>query len=247
MDFEENIIVVLYKTTSKQHLNQYIQIQRMFPCVSFRSEREVSADFLNVVMNSEFIMFLCDDTIFVRKFRFLDMITTLKENLDCIGFSLRLGRNISYCYPYATTYKETPNFVELTNELLKFDWTHQIYDFGYPMELSSSIYRSSDILELSGGVKYSSLHNVESSLDNRKIQMIEDKPMLLCFSVSHAFSNPINLTSGISGNRVGSDTRYSVNSLADKFDEGWKIDVVALEDFTSIACHQEVPLSFIER
>ena len=38
LDFEESIVTILYRTTSTQHQKQYIQIQKMFPSISFRRE-----------------------------------------------------------------------------------------------------------------------------------------------------------------------------------------------------------------
>jgi len=246
LDFEESVVTILYKTTAPQHQNQYVEIQKMFPSINFRRDKELSTDFLNVVINSQYIMFLVDDSIFVREFRFSDVITALDKNLDCVGFSLRLGKNISYSYPHNQN-QDKISFSELDNEMLKFDWTQYTYDFGYPMEISSSIYCSYDILELAMGVKFSSVNNIESVLDAKKTLLKKDKPMLMCFSVSHAFANPINITSGLVGNRVGSNVEYSLNSLADEFDAGYKVDVSSFKDFTPIGCHQEVSLPWIER
>jgi hypothetical protein len=245
-DFNESDVVVLYKTSTRQHYNQYIEVKRMFPGVLFRMENNIASDFIDIVENSKYALLLCDDTLFVRDFELLKIVQLLEKHSDCIGFSLRLGKNVLYSYPHNCA-QDKVVFTELGGDILKFNWTLYKCDFGYPMELSSSFYRSADILQLAEGVDLHTLHHIESSLWNSSKQTGQWKPNLLCFTTSHAFSNPMNLTSIHSANRFSKREEFSVSKLAELFDKGFKIDILPFDNIVPISCHQEFAYSWIER
>jgi hypothetical protein len=69
-------------------------------------------------------------------------------------------------------------------------------------------------------------------------------PFLLCWEASVAFSAPVNRVQQVFDNRSGGEAALSVNSLANLFDDGQRIDLGPLEGFVPNACHQEVSLSF---
>jgi hypothetical protein len=244
LDFER--VQIVYKTTTERHERQYEELKRLYPAISFSPERTIAFDYMDVVRSSWHVMFLTDDSIFLRDFRIAEIEKSLGEHGDCIGFSLRLGRNITYSYPHDCS-QDAVEFVEAGNGVLGLNWTLYKCDFGYPMELSGSMYRSSDLLFLSKGMNMSTLHHVESSLDRRVKDVGRDKCGLLCYPISHVFSAPMNLTSAISQNRASNTAEYSVDAMAEKFDEGYKIDVSLFRDFVPSACHQEVTFSWKRR
>lgn len=246
LDFKEEDIQILFKVTTDQHRKQYENIHSLYPGIVFCEEQHIAEDVLRIIRQPNHILFLCDDSIFVRSFWISDVIKLLEENPDCIGFSLRLGRNITYSYPHDRK-QDTISFEEVKEKILKLNWTQYTCDFGYPMEISSSLYRSSDLLMLSKGADFHTLHHVESSLNCRKEQLKRQRPNLLCFETSRAFSNPMNLTSSYSQNRVSKNEEFSLQRMADKFDEGYKIDISIFDNFTPSSCHQEVPFSWIGR
>lgn len=84
------------------------------------------------------VLFLVDDNLFVRRFAISDIVRALRAHPQAIGFSLRLGRNTTYCYSLDRQ-QAVPTFSLVEDNMLTFDWTAAECDFGYPLELSSSV------------------------------------------------------------------------------------------------------------
>jgi hypothetical protein len=95
-------------------------------------------------------------------------------------------------------------------------------------------------------VKFSDPNTLESQLALQAKRFIRRHPLLLCPEVSVAFSAPLNRVQDVYTNRSGASPEWSSERLADRFDEGYRLDVGALDGFVPAACHQEVELSFIK-
>lgn len=194
------------------------------------------------------ILFLVDDNIFIRDFSLSEAVQTLTQHPQAIGFSLRLGRNTNFSY-MANTYQNLPEFQTASpnGNILKFQWTNGEYDFGYPLEVSSSIYRLKDILPLILGIRFNTPNFLEGHMAQRANKFLKLLPELLCYQESVTFCNPINLVQNVSANRAGSSVSLSTQALARLFDEGYSVDVEKYIGFTPNSCHQEVELRIKKR
>jgi hypothetical protein len=190
-----------------------------------------------------FILFLVDDNLFIKDFRLKDAIPALQEHTDSISFSLRLGRNTTYCYAHAVP-QPLPPFTAVRTNILKFNWITASNDFNYPLEVSSSVYRLKDIIPFIIHFGFTNPNYLESGMSSRWRQFTSTLPSMLCFETSVTFCNPINMVQTVSANRTGTSQSYSAEELAKKFDQGSRIDVAAYTGFTPNACHQEVDLLF---
>ena len=238
---------VLYLVTTEQHERQYKQLEETHDWVKFQREKNIESDILSLLQDTEHVTFFTDDSICIRDFRIKEVAEMLQAQQDSIGFSLRLGRNITYSYPHSCS-QDKVDFEEIAANILKINWTKYKCDFGYPMELSSSVYRTSEILQMLCGTNMSTLKHVENSLWQRsKQKMTNKKPYLLCYPVSRTFSNALNITAPDTGNRYSKRQDCTIEKMADNFDEGYKIDVSTFDIFTPIGCHQEVDLSWVKR
>ena len=193
-----------------------------------------------------YVLFLVDDNIFVRKFTLRDVRDALDVHRDAIGFSLRLGTNINYCYPLNRA-QSIPAYSQLENHMLKFNWTASDCDFGYPLEVSSSVYRLDELFPLLCSLPFENPNQLEEKMAALAIRLRGIKPYLLCYDVSVAFCNPINIVQTVGENRAGSSAEYSSESLAKSFDQGSRIRVEEYKNFIPNACHQEVDLVFERR
>src|SRR5205814_1009880 len=127
----------------------------------------------------ERVLFLVDDNIFIRPFRMEDVAGALHASPSAVGFSLRLGRNISRCYPLGDSAQQLPPAEEVTPGILRYPWAEAIHDFGYPLEVSSSVYRMTDIgpeIARMNGVK--NPNQLEELLDAGKPRFGESHPHL---------------------------------------------------------------------
>jgi len=234
---------VLYKASNQLHRGQYERLKEKFRDVSFVEEEDFKKQVLAVVAGCEYVLFLVDDNLFVGDFSIVDVIVSLQNNADAIGFSLRLGRNTTCCYA-RNAEQRVPAFQGADGGILKYDWTLAEHDFGYPLELSSSIYRTADILGLLRQVEFSNPNTLEAAMAANSHLYRQVRNSLLCFEQSVAFCAPLNMVQTVWNNRVGRNDNYSVERLAQVFEQGGRIDVERYSGFVPKSCHQEVELYF---
>jgi len=195
---------------------------------------------------TDWILFLVDDTIFVRHFSLDGGRAALQRYPDALGLSLRLGRNTDHCYVLRRQ-QLLPEFAEAGNGMLRYKWAEADGDFAYPLELSSSLYRLRDIVPLVGGLAFTDPNTLESQMAVKARRFSRSHPYMLCLESSVAFSAPVNRVQRIYENRSGVSPALSTEGLAATFDRGLRIDVASMSGFVPSACHQEVEFSFAPR
>lgn len=194
----------------------------------------------------DYVLFLVDDNLFVRDFSMLEVLNALASNSDTVGVSLRLGTNTTFCYALSKK-QNLPQFIRISDSILKFDWTISDADFGYPLEISSSVYRMKDILPLIFSIPFENPNTLEGHLAQKAKRLRKRLPALLCFEQTVAFCNPINKVQNTNDNLFGIGISYSSNDLAQLFDEGYRIDINSYDNYLPNACHQEVELNLIKK
>jgi hypothetical protein len=188
----------------------------------------------------EQLLFLVDDNIFVRPFSLHAIRDALDQQPSAVGFSLRVGRNTTTCYSMSCA-QPLPDFQPIDGGL-RFRWVGQTGDFGYPIEVSSSVYRTADLIGLLRTLPYTNPNRLEQVLSSSSSFFALGKPDLLCFDQSVAFCAPINKVQTILDNRAGECDDYSSEVLLGRFLEGQRVDVEALRDFVPQAAHVEIDL-----
>ena len=237
-------VQVLYTSSSYFHETQYRQMAQRFPDVTFMREHDFKKDLLACLIGHDYVFFMVDDNIFVKDFLLKDIIEALNRNHRAIGFSLRLGRNTGYCYMQRRD-QSLPPFSDAGEDLLLFDWTSGESDFAYPLEVSSSVYRVSDIEPLLKHLDFSNPNILEATLDANKSTYQATKPNLLCYGSSVAFCNPANKVQTVfTANRAGEDNAYGAVRLANIFAKGYRINIEEYSGFVPRSCHQEVDYVF---
>lgn len=202
--------------------------------------------FIAVPSTESTVLFMVDDTIFTSEFNLAEISAALMAHPDVLGFSLRLGKNISYSYMVRRA-EAQPIFNLAATNILKFRWTDGDMDFNYPLELSSSVYRLEDVIFSLVGLYYKNPNSLEGGMNINKIRFLSSRPKLLCYSSSVAFCNPINIVQDVSmENRRGNRVQYSSNELAELFDQGKRINIDPFYHFVPNSCHIEMDLSFYQ-
>ncbi len=192
------------------------------------------------------VMFLVDDNLFIRDFSMQQVVRKLDATPSSIGFSLRVGKNTSYCYSNRCD-QAFPRFTERGDGILEFSWPGQEGDFGYPLEVSSSVYRTVDVITLLRTLPYSNPNRLEQGLSVSSRLFARKHGRLLCFEQSVAFCAPVNKVQSILDNRAGSTDEYSSGALNRLFLDGARIDVEKLNCFVPNAAHQEIDLPLIRQ
>jgi len=235
----------LYKASNQFCRRQYEKLKEKFRDVSFIEEVDFKEQVLAVVGGFEYVLFLVDDNLFVRDFYLADIVKSLRGNDDAVGFSLRVGRNTTYCYAHDAG-QQAPAFRQVDDRILKYDWTRAEHDFGYPLEVSSSVYRTDDILELLRKAEFNNPNTLEWAMAANSHFYQRSRNSLLCFESSVAFCAPVNMVQTVWDNRAGDNRDYSVDKLAVMFENGSRIDVERYSGVVPNSCHQEVELYFTD-
>lgn len=244
-DPDEVRLAILYKTSTPADEDQYRTLKRKYGTVVFLAEDDFKANLLSLLRGRSSILFLVDDNIFVSEFFVKDIKECLHRHPDALGFSLRLGKNTTYCY-MADKYQSLPSFLPIEKSVLKYVWTTAELDFAYPLELSSSFYRVADILPFFERVDFKNPNTLESAMDTNKSSFAQTKSSLLCFERSVAFCNPINMVQTMWTNRAGKGARYSAEKLSELFSQGYRIEAVRFTGFIPRSCHQEADFEFTQ-
>ena len=208
-----------------------------------RNEQRKIASRKYPVAGTSYILFLVDDNIFVRDFSISEVTQALGSVPEALGFSLRLGKNTTYCYSRGA-YQRLPSFSQLADRVLGYAWLDADFDFGYPLEVSSSVYRARKIGSLIATLRFHQPNKLEGRLARCSRLFQDTCPRLLCFETSVAFCNPVNMVQQIVLNRAGESAAFTVRELAERFEHGERIDVKSLSGFVPNGCHQEVEISF---
>jgi hypothetical protein len=202
--------------------------------------------YLSLPYTNESVMFLVDDSIFTSGFNVTKISSALSANPNALGFSLRLGKNVTYSYMLRQDQKQ-PIFLDLGDNIQKFNWVDSEKDFNYPLEVSSSIYRTIDIIKSIIGSHFSNPNFLEGVMNVNKNKFSSSHPNLLCYTNSVAFCNPINIVQSASlENRQGEQFKYSSTELADLFDKGKRINIDPYTHYLTNSCHTELKLHFRE-
>lgn len=258
-------VTVIWKASTDRHVDAYGKLidegrSERAGLVQFHRERDFEADVRHLLANAgEHVLFLVDDTIFVRGWSPAECVVVGLQNDDepgVIGVSLRLGMNTSYCYP-AARQQSVPTFHQVGLRMIETDlmllrWPGADGDFSYPLEVSSSIYRTADILSALDALKehdvgFRNPNELEAALASFAPLFSGHRPWLMAYETSVAVSVPCNRVQHAFANRAGADPTLTSESLLDAWEAEMAIDVDALAGYTSKGAHEEIPLRLVRR
>jgi hypothetical protein len=233
-------LYVLFAASTPAHLGRYEALQRRHPHVRFVQEAHFRKQLVTLANAADFLFFLVDDSLFYRGFSLAEAIGLLRAEPLALGYSFRLGRNTVSCYTLGIA-QSLPAGVRPCAGALCFPWAGAEGDFGYPLEVSSSLYRARDVAELLRKGPYANPNRLEEWLA-ANLDAVAHRPLLLCPETSVAFSNPVNRVQAVFDNRITELPGHTADALAQAFDQGLRVDVEALAAETPAAAHHAVEL-----
>lgn len=234
-------VQVLFKASTSRLLAGYRQCRRDHPEVDFVRETNFRGDVRLLLQGWKCVCLAVDDTVFLKDFSMGEIARLLNRNPDILGFSLRLGRNTTYCYT-RNELQRLPEFQPVSDRYLKWNWPTGEGDFGYALEVSSSVYRAAQILDLLDTIEFKNPNSMEEMMFQNLDRFRQSHPGLLSFEKSAAFSIPANKVQQVCNNRVSANAAYSPDALAQIFAAGGRIQTELLDGFVPDACHQEVDI-----
>ncbi|WP_173179008.1 glycosyltransferase [Desulfosarcina ovata] len=237
-------IKILYTTTSNRHEEQYSKLKKYYPEIQFIKENNFKKDLENILSEYLYVMFNVDDNIYIRDFSAFQIINAFNCHEDILGCTLRLGQNTIIKLHPVHKPLQIPKFKNFNDNLRVYNWTTlKPEGFGYPCELQSAVYRVSDIGNIVKQFPFRNPNTLEALFDKQKGKFSKlGKKNQLCFAHSVCFSNPINLVQSSWNNWSEGKDIHSIDALAQKFDDGYRIDVERYEPMTPVSSHQVVNL-----
>jgi len=211
------------------------------PWLSFRRQGDYKTDALAVLRSADFIFFLSDDNMAVRRFKLGEAQTALIEDVDTLGFSFRLGRGMTYCYMQDKP-QRVPQLLDMRPRQVSWKWLDQDGDWGYPLEVSSSLYRTSDVLRILEATPFSNPNQMEVALASRYLDFAHLQPYMRSYDSPVFYSMCVNEVSDGWANRCRRLPNESVAELLARYNEGWRLDYRAYGDRPITACHMETDL-----
>jgi hypothetical protein len=241
-------VCVLWRGSTPRMRNAYDQLRAEHHDVAWIEERDFERDVRALLADAgKHVMFVVDDTIFTGDFSPVRCAALLDNAPNAIGFSLRLGLNTTHCYPMDRAQQMPIHAV--FDDVMALEWIGADGDFGYPLEVSSSIYRTADIIALLDGEEgFRNPNELEALLAERcssghfglpRAKAL--RPHLRCFSQSVAFSLPCNRVQNQFANRVGGGADTTADALLERWERGERMAVLAYHGRVSTGCHEAAP------
>lgn len=237
-------IVVFYKTTDDTHKKQYEYLIGAYKEVKFIKEAEYKTQLMDAIAPYSFVMFFVDDIVLTRQFHPYTCAKTLLRCNDALGFSLRLGVNVTR-YARNNSRIDQPKFDRVSDNAVKYKWVDADKAFNYPLEIASSIYRTKQIYPIIANSKIDCPQNVETRINSSKGSFKGGHPFLLCYSVSIAFANQINVVQTVCNGKHLDKPECNAYKLSELFNDGWRINIDQFDGFTSDSTHQQIEPSFV--
>lgn len=245
-------ILIIYQSSSQDYEDGYRQLRVVKSKklnLIWRREINFKASLLqglkNIRREIDYVLLLVDDCVFVRGFSLEELSRLLWKDAQAIGVSLRLGFNTKWCYTRNQS-QQMPRFRSYGG-YLSYRWLGEAGDFGYPLELSSSLFRLNDVMPLLRWLPYNNPNRLEQGMAQLSRFYSNARPILYCAHQSIAFCIPVNKVQTVVNNRAGNTKSYDSDILNRRFREGKCIDVKALNCYVPYACHEELDLPLIDR
>jgi hypothetical protein len=237
-------VCVYYKATTSQFENQYLTLKDDYPSVRFIPEINIKSDFISLIAPYDYFLGTVDDNIFLRKFSISEIVSLMTLHQNALGFSLRLGTNTTFCY-MADRPQKLPEFKAIEGGYISYDWRSAEGDFGYAIEISSTLYRVADLMPVFQSENIKSSHDLEAKIFDKTHLFASKRPMMLCPEISLLISTPLNITkTDWTVNRQANRQDFTLESLAETFDKGRRIHVENFSGLTPQSCHMEIELQF---
>ncbi len=235
-------IAVLYKASNNSFLDGYkkLQSKNVIEGITWVEETNFKKQNIELLKTDlEYTCFFTDDDIVYQPINENEIISLMEEDDEVFCFSLRLGKNTTYCYTQNCNNVLIP--LEENDKFVKWDWTKHYMDFGYPLSVDGHIFKTNDIANLSNKVSYVNPNTFEAAL-----QIFDSFPKekMAAYINNKLVNSPSNVVQSVYPNRKGEQFGISVELLNKMYLEGDCIDLNKIIFADIRGCHQELKLEF---
>ena len=259
-------ITVLYTISNEDHEKGYEKLMKEFQ-VEYIKETNLKEQLLEQLKKPyEHTAYFCDDDVFydyittdfLKAFSIQSLTPPNYRMVDVLAFSLHLGTNNTYCYPLDIpikigSYLEQDGFIAwywnlgidkwndgILNEIRKNNpWRGSTHDFAYPLTVTSQVFRTRDIQEITEPLDFKTPNEYETAMQKVK----SDKLIMASYPTSRVVNVPTNIVQETHANKFGVEHKNTANDLNDKYLKGEVIDINCIPSNIT-ATHQEFPFTF---
>ena len=231
-------VSVLYKA-DEGYQSSYETLKIENSVYGYLEETNFQQNVLDLLEGHEQVLFVTDDSIWVSRFNLIEPSKLLTKNSDMLGFSFRLGKNVTYCYSLNQN-QLIPNYEVVKKDIIKYCWTSGELDFNYPLEISSSLFLTKIIQKCLKNSVFNNPNMLEDVLANSRRLFLE-RPWIMSYEQSVAFGNPLNDVAK-HGNRFSQKEKFSAEEMLTKYQNGFRVNLDILDGFVPVAPHQEFEL-----
>lgn len=239
---------VLYHTSTPSHQRAYDEVRKIFTDHDISFIRQGSgASFRNDLISlltsvqSERLVFLVDDVIFIEDF---DMTDFTKFDPDTFVPTLRMGLNLTKCYTVQQDQplpERMPNVVQDADKII-WQWQQGIYDWSYPLSLDGHFFSTREIVTIIDLINFSAPNTLEDELQKFR------RFFLLRMGVGYKKSKIVNIPC----NKVQKENKnihgtLHQDFLLEQWQKGYQMDFRGLYGVVNESAHQEIPFDFTHR
>jgi len=203
--------------------------------VIFLHEVNFREDTLALLEGKKLVCFFTDDDILTGPI-YEEIEETLAWN-RVLAFSLRLGKNTTYCYPLSRD-QALPKYRVDDGGIMSWRWKEADGDFGYPFSLDGHVLRVVDVQTAIQDRGFTNPNQLEDILAQRA-SIFFDRPLLASYQQSRLVGIPANRVNATHPNRFANGWRtHATAELNRRYLAGERIQEF---DCTAVgAAHQEI-------
>jgi glycosyltransferase involved in cell wall biosynthesis len=247
-----NKIEVIYRSDNKAFSLAYNDVKRNFPNVHFvKQSLSPFSDFKPIVNRTIFslqntanyIAFAVDDII-VKDYIDLQNCIKLLKQTSAYFFSLRLGKNIDYCY-MANSKQNIPFHVDIEKDMLAWKIDSAQGDWFDQNSVDMTIYKKKDIKKSFNKINFKNPTELEINWNSYINTKKRNKSHIgLSYNVSKCINIPINIVFQSQNRHMN---LFSPEELLSKYNQGLKIDIDMYHQFENCSVHMDSVPRFIDR
>ncbi len=239
-------ISVIYKTSTEQFDHGYELVKEQFPQIEFSKQSpQNKTDFKPLTLKAigfnkeKYCIFAVDDIIVTRPINF-DEITETLDIVPSNGFYLRLGSHINECYS-ENRVTGTPSLNEIFPGILRWHFKDCSGDWGYPHTVDMTVYAKEQLKELFIQMAFTNPNTLEG---NWACHGPRHKTGF-CYANAAIVNCPLNIVQTTWKNRHSNEC--SPEELLEMFLQGYKLDIMPLQNIFNRAPHMDYKPTFIAR
>ncbi len=242
-----NEITIIYRANDTSYEQAYQKLQTVFKNMHFFKQSDNPyQDFkpltLKAIQKSScrYLLFAVDDIVVKDSVDLHQCIEAL-EKTGAYGFYLRLGKNLSYCFPYRTL-QGLPPLAHVGDTIYSWIFSQGTFDWNYPHTVDMTLYRKQDVLKHFFTLAFTYPNTLECNWTGKAHTIMYRRG--LCFEQSKVVNIPLNR---VQPDFHSASMEISPQELLQIFNEGKKIDIRPLQKFANCSAHCEYIPTYIDR